>query len=54
MGCDDGGEEKVGGCEGCRKKVLSDHHLRAGVGAEGGKDVVLGAVGEAVEEEVDA
>ena len=47
-----GGEEVEGGEERA-EKVLCDHHLRAGVGAVGGEDVVLGAVGEAVEEEVD-
>lgn len=54
VGCDEGREEEVDGCEGRGEEVLRDHHLRAGVRAEGGKDVVLGAVGEAVEEEVDS
>ena len=33
---------------------MGDHHLGAGVGPVRGEDVVLGAVCEAVEEEVDA
>lgn len=53
-GCgEEGGEEEVGGCEEGGEYVLRDHHLGAGVGAMGGEDVVLGAVCEAVEEEVD-
>lgn len=52
-GCQGGGEEQVDGCEEGGEEVLRDHHLRAGVGAVGAEDVVLGAVGEAVEEEVD-
>ena len=34
--------------------VIGDHHLRPRVGAEGREDVVLGAVRQAVEQEVDA
>ena len=49
----EGGEEEVGGCEEGGEDVLRDHHLGAGVGAVGGEDVVLGAVCEAIEEEVD-
>ena len=45
--------EQVEGCEGGGEEVLRDHHLRAGVGAVGREDVVLGCVCEAVEEEVD-
>lgn len=47
-------EEEVDGCEEGGEEVLGDHHLRAGIRAEGGEDVVLSAVREAVEEEVDA
>lgn len=54
-GCwgEEGREEEVGCCEEGGEDVLRDHHLRAGVGAVGAEDVVLGAVCEAVEEEVD-
>ena len=48
--------EEVAGREEGREHVLRDHHLRAGeagVGLRGGEDVVLGGVGQAVEEEVD-
>lgn len=51
---EEGNEEEVEGCQEGGEEVLRDHHLRAGVGAEGGEDVVLGAVREAIEEEVDA
>lgn len=49
------GDEEIDGCEEGAEDVLGGHHLRAGVGfvARGGEDVVLGGVGEAVEEEVD-
>ena len=53
-GCgEEGGEEEVGGCEEGGEDVLRDHHLGSRVGAVGAEDVVLGAVCEAVEEEVD-
>ena len=48
------GEEEIGGCEEGGEGVLGDHHLRARVGFVGAEDVVLGAVCQAVEEEVDA
>ena len=51
-----GGEEEVGGCKEGGEEVLRDHHLGAGVGRAvllRAKDVVLGCIGEAVEEEVD-
>lgn len=51
--CQGGGKEHVGCCEEGGEEVLGDHHLRAGIGAIGGENVVLGAVGKAVEEEVD-
>ena len=52
-GGEEGGEKKVGGCEEGGEDVLRDHHLWAGVGAVSAEDVVLGAVCEAVEEEID-
>ncbi len=55
LGEREGGEQEVGGGEEGAEDILGGHHLRAGVGlvAAGGEDVVLGGVGEAVEEEVD-
>lgn len=47
------GAEEVERGESGGEQVQSRHHLRAGVGAEAGVDVVLGGVGQAVEEEVD-
>ena len=58
-GEENGGEEEVGACQEGAEDVLGGHHLRAGVGwrtrgaGGGGEDVVLRAVREAVEEEVD-
>lgn len=49
-----GAEDEVGGRDGGAHEVVGAHHLRARVGLEGAEDVVLGAVGEAVEQEVDA
>lgn len=46
------GEKEVGGCEEGGEEVLGDHHLRARIGAIGSEDMVLGAVGESIEEEV--
>lgn len=46
-------DEVQAGDEGAHH-VVGAHHLGAAVGAEGLEDVVLGAVGEAVEEQVDA
>lgn len=51
---EEGGEQEVEGCEGGGEKVLGDHHLGAGIGTVGSEDVVLGAIREAVEEEIDA
>lgn len=53
-GCENGGEEEICGCEQCGEKILRDHHLGTRVGAERAEDVILGAVRETVEEEVDA
>lgn len=49
-----GAQDEVGGGDGRGHQVVGAHHLGAGVGLEGAEDVVLGAVGEAVEQEVDA
>lgn len=49
-----GAKEQVGAGQGGAEQVVGRHHLRARVGLEGGEDVVLGAVGEAVEQQVDA
>ncbi|KAL9036366.1 MAG: hypothetical protein Q9214_006165, partial [Letrouitia sp. 1 TL-2023] len=46
------GDEKIQRCEQSREDVLRDHHLRARVRAKGGEDVVLSAVRQAIEEEV--
>ena len=53
---DMGREEEVGGHEEEGEKVGDCHHLRGGdaaIAVGGGEDVVLGCVGEAVEEKVD-
>ena len=47
-------EHEVAGRQQGREQVVGAHHLRARVAAEGLEDVVLRAVGQAVEEEVDA
>lgn len=47
-------EQQVGAGQGGAHHVVGAHHLRAAVGPELGDDVVLGAVGEPVEEQVDA
>lgn len=49
-----GAEQQVGAGQGGAHHVVGAHHLRAAVGPELGDDVVLGAVGEPVEEQVDA
>lgn len=54
IGAEVGGqEEEVGGGDGGGHEVISDHHLRGRVRAEGGEDVVLGCVCEPVEKQVD-
>lgn len=49
-----GAQDEVGGGDGGAHQVVGAHHLGAGVGLEGAEDVVLGAVGQAVEQQVDA
>lgn len=53
-GREKGGEEEVECREEGGEDVLGDHHLGAAVRAVGTENVVLGRVGEAIEEEVDA
>ena len=48
-----GAEDQVGGGDGGAHEVVGAHHLGARVGLEGAEDVVLGAVGKAVEQQVD-
>lgn len=45
---------EVQGRHGGAHDVVGAHHLRPAKGAEGLKDVILGAVGEAIKQEVDA
>lgn len=45
---------KVQGRHGGAHNVVGAHHLRSAKGAESLKDVILGAVGEAIKQEVDA
>lgn len=49
-----GAQDEVRGHDGHAHEVVSAHHLGARVGLEGAEDVVLRAVGEAVEQEVNA
>lgn len=49
-----GAEEEVQARDDSAHHVVCAHHLRARVGPKGGKDVVLGRVGQAVKEQVDA
>lgn len=48
-----GAQDQVGGGDGGAHEVVGAHHLRARIGLERAKDVVLGAVGQAVEQQVD-
>lgn len=54
MGGEERGKEHVRRCEESGQDVLGHHHLRAGIGAVGGKNIILGAVCEAIEEKIDA
>lgn len=47
-----GAEDEVRGGDGGAHEVVGAHHLRPRVGLEGAEDVVLGAVGEAVKQQV--
>ena len=48
-----GAQDEVAARDGGREQVVGRHHLGARVGLEGLEDVVLGAVGQAVEQQVD-
>lgn len=54
VGGEEGGKKHVRRREEGGKNVLGDHHLRAGIGAVSGKNVVLGAICEAIEEKINA
>lgn len=49
-----GAEHEVAQRDGRAHEVVGAHHLRTSVPLEGAEDVVLGAVGEAVKEQVNA
>ena len=48
-----GRDEKVAACQDSTKEVLGNHHLRTSVWTISGENMVLCAIGEAIEQEVD-